>query len=114
MERTKQEVMAQVELFMAALAVYCNDLSINKELYSFVFHAEVGSKNIRIVRRELWKGHEAPTEGGSVHCFIEKATGNIFKAESFKKPAPQIRGSIFNPNFDIGRAVTQYGAAYLR
>lgn len=112
MERTKQEVLAQVALFIAALTVFCNGKRAGTP-YSYVFETQVGSKNIRIVRRELWKGQEAPTNG-SVHCFIDAATGNILKAESFKRPAPQIRGSIFNPNFDIGRAVGEYGAAYIR
>jgi hypothetical protein len=113
MERTQAEVLAQIALFVEALTVYCNEKSINKNLYSYVFEVQTGPKNVRIVRKELWKGQEAPTNG-SVHCFIDKATGNILKADSWKKPAPQIRGSIFNDNFDIGRAVGEYGAAYLR
>ena len=113
MERTKQEVLAQVALFVAALEVFCNEKSINKKLFSCKFEVQVGPKNIRIVRRELWKGQEAPLNG-SVHCFIDGATGNILKAASFKVPAKGVRGSIFNANYDIGRAVGEYGAAYLR
>jgi hypothetical protein len=45
---------------------------------------------------------------------VDAATGNILKADGMKGPAKGVRGSIFAENFDLGRAVTQYGAAYLR
>jgi hypothetical protein len=113
MQRTQAEVIAQVALFVAALQVFCNEANINKNIYSYVMSMEIGKKNIRIVQRELWAGQEEPTNG-SVHCFIDMATGNILKADGWKRPAPQVRGSIFNANFDIGKAVGQYGAVYLR
>ena len=113
MQRTQAEVLAQVALFLAALQVFCNDKNINKNIYSCVMSMEIGRKNIRIVRRELWNGQEEATNG-SVHCFIDMANGNILKADGWKRPAPQVRGSIFNANFDIGKAVGEYGAAYLR
>lgn len=40
--------------------------------------------------------------------------GNIYKSESWKKPAKHVRGNIFNDNFDIGHAFTEYGVRYLR
>jgi len=115
MQRTQAEVIAQIALFVEALTVYCNEENINKSIYSLVFEVQMGPKNVRIVRRELWKGQQEPTNG-SVHCFIDKATGDIKKADGWKRPAPQIRGSIFNEGFDIGigKAVGVYGAAYLR
>lgn len=113
MQRTQAEVLAKIALFVEALAVYCNEKNSAKNVYSYVFEVQAGPKNVRIVRKELWKGQQEPT-GGSVHCFIDKATGNILKADSWKKPAPQVRGSIFNENFEIGKAVGEYGAAYLR
>jgi hypothetical protein len=115
MERTQAEVITQIALFVEALTVYCNEKNSAKNCYNYVFEVQTGPKNVRIVRRELWKGQTEPTNG-SVHCFIDKATGNIKKADGWKKPAPQIRGSIFNEGFDIGigKAVGEYGAAYLR
>jgi hypothetical protein len=52
---------------------------------------EAGSKFIRVVRTN---GND---EGGSVACFVCKATGGIYKAASFKAPAKGERASIFNP-----------------
>lgn len=51
---------------------------------------EAGSKFLRIVR----------TSAGSrsVACFVEKSTGNILKADGWKKPSKISRGlSIYNP-----------------
>jgi hypothetical protein len=113
---TKEQVRAQVELFVPALQEFCNQQNTAAEIYSYVITAEFGPKNIRIVRRELWKSHgpDAEPTNGSVHCFIDAATGNILKADGWKRPAKGIRGSIFAQGFDLGRAVTQYGAAYAR
>lgn len=47
-----------------------------------------GSKYVRIVR--------ASGSSSSVHCFVEKSTGKIWKAASWKAPAKNFsRGSIF-------------------
>ena len=113
-ERTQAEVLNRIDLFCIALQAFCN--SRGKELpYSYVITSEVGKKNVRIVRRELWPNSEEP-QHGSVHCFIDLATGNILKADGWKRPAPQVRGSIFKEDFDIGpgKAVGEFGAAYLR
>ena len=50
----------------------------------------VGSKFIRVVRTN---GND---EGGSVACFVCKATGGIFKAAGWAAPAKGERASIFN------------------
>lgn len=48
----------------------------------------------------------------SVYCFVEKATGDILKSESWKRPAKGIRGNILAGN--AMDAVTPYGAVYFR
>lgn len=50
---------------------------------------EAGSKNLRIVQ----------TSGcsRSVHCFVSKETGGIFKAAGWKAPAKGERANIFKP-----------------
>ena len=62
-----------------------------------------GKKYLRIVKRD----HGSP--GGSVFCFVEKETGNVFKAESWKRPAPGIRGHISQ---SAETSCTVYGAKY--
>lgn len=114
MERSQAEVLMQVALFMTALQEFCNGRPNAKGLpYTFLITAQRGQKYLRIVRQEVSKKGGEPLSG-SVHCFIDIATGNILKADGWKRPAPQVRGNIFNANFDIGRAVGEYGAAYLR
>lgn len=63
---------------------------------------EGGKKFLRIVR----------TDGSSrsVFAFIEVATGNVLKADSWKAPAKGARGNIYTA--ELG--VTEYGAKYLR
>ena len=63
-----------------------------------------GVKNVRIVRKE--------PHTRSVHCFISKETGDIFKAAGWAAPAPHARGNIYNE--DMMKGVTVYGAEYLR
>lgn len=62
-----------------------------------------GSKNVRVVRKE--------PHTRSVHCFINKETGDIYKAAGWAAPAKHARGNIYNQDMMTG--VTVYGAAYL-
>lgn len=69
------------------------------------FSAEPGRKYIKIVVNRY--------SSRSVYCFLDRA-GNIYKAASWAAPAKHIRGSVFEANNSIGRALGPYGAAYLR
>lgn len=64
-----------------------------------------GKKFIRVVQ-----GHG---DQRSAFCFID-TDGNILKCDGWKRPARGIRGSIFDPNFSIGKGITVYGAVYAR
>ncbi len=113
--KTRAQIEAQLEIFVATLSAYCNAKNINSDIYTLVFVVERGAKNARIVRREKW-GDKEPTNG-SVHCFVRLEDGFILKAAGYKAPAKNgVRGSIFTEDCDIGegRAVNQYGCAYLR
>lgn len=47
----------------------------------------------------------------SVYCFVDKASGDILKADGWKRPAKHARGSIF---VDAGRpGITPWGVHYL-
>jgi hypothetical protein len=48
----------------------------------------------------------------SVFCFIDKRTGDILKADGWKRPAKHARGNIFTPDHG-DRAITPWGAQYL-
>ena len=62
----------------------------------------VGRKYIRVV-----------SSGVAAYCFLDHE-GNIYKPDGWKRPARHIRGSIFDPNFSIGKALGPYGVAYLK
>ena len=67
-----------------------------------------GRKYAKITRADEGTGHHL-----SVHCFVEKATGAILKAATWKAPAKHARGNINDE--DGGRsAMGPYGAKYLR
>lgn len=63
-----------------------------------------GVKYVRVVRKETFGA------GRSVYCFVEKSTGDILKAASWKAPALGVRGNIYADNPIAG--VTPYGAVY--
>jgi hypothetical protein len=63
-----------------------------------IFITQTGSKNIKIVERR----DGGRRDSGGVYCFIEKDTGNILKAASWKAPAKGARGSIWNDDCDVG------------
>lgn len=50
--------------------------------------------------------------GGGVYCFVDRKTGDVLKAASWKAPAKHARGSIYAADPLAG--VGPYGAAYLR
>lgn len=66
-----------------------------------------GKRYIRVIKESV--------EGTSrsVHTFIDKNDGSIYKAASWKAPAKGIRGSIASPD-NGASVVTWHGAVYLR
>jgi hypothetical protein len=63
-----------------------------------------GVKNVRIVRNE--------EVSRSAWAFIDKSTGDILKAASWKVPAKHSRGNIYQPESWV--TVTSHGPAYLK
>lgn len=81
-----------------------------------------GSKYIRLWRRDreiLHKNGEIIfsgklRSGKTVYAFIDKNTGNIYKADGWKKPnTKHIRGNIFEADYGLA-ATGPYGIEYLR
>lgn len=113
-ERTKEEIEARLTEWLKAIETFKNDeIKKSKMPYTAMLEMQRGSKFIRVVSRDKWPNESAPTNG-YVYCFIEIATGNIYKAAGWKAPAKHVRGSIFDDNYSIGKGVTSYGGAYLR
>ncbi len=72
--------------------------------YKPVITLEAGKKFIRVVK--------ADGVQKSAYCFIEMDTGHILKADSWKRPAKGIRGSIFKDDFGLN-SMTAYGTYYM-
>lgn len=53
------------------------------------------------------------TGTGSVEAFVDKTTGDVLKAASWRAPAKHARGNIFDIRNGMGM-MTPYGPAYLR
>jgi hypothetical protein len=66
---------------------------------------EEGSKFYKVVKADSQR---------SVYCFINKQTGDIYKAATWRAPAKHVRGNISDPNYSWGKGVGLYGGAYLR
>lgn len=90
--------------FIKAVQEFVNDGAAPCNVRQFSY--DKGSKYIRIVE-------SLPGGSRSVYCFLD-FEGNIYKSESWKKPAKHIRGRITDPNYSIGKALGKYGAIYLR
>ena len=81
-----------------------------KDLYKFTF--KTGKKFHKVYFLEYQDANEyynrkAGYKAGSVHCFIDKKTGEVYKAASWKAPAKIVRFDLrligdreflFNPN----------------
>ena len=81
-----------------------------KDLYKFVF--KTGKKFHKVYFLEYreaseYYGTKAGYKSGSVHCFVDKQTGEVYKPASWKAPAKHVRFDLrliqdreflFNPN----------------
>jgi hypothetical protein len=89
--------------------ILCRDVETGEEKMYETMSAEVGNKYIKVVVTH------GPMSGGqrSVYCFFD-FLGNIYKAASWKAPAKHIRGSVFDKDHSWGKALSDYGAVYLK
>jgi hypothetical protein len=68
-----------------------------------VLSFRVGSRYVKVIRTD--------TGGKCVFCFIDRESGEVFKAASFHAPAKGARGTIY----EVGKeGVSEYGGLYRR
>lgn len=70
------------------------------------------------VRAPEWKLQELVkrwriVRDGGVHCFIDKETGDVLKAETWARPAKHARGNVLDEHNGLAN-MGPYGPAYLR
>ena len=102
--------------FSDAMDAFCTKLEENVKPYvqkfnhmdSVTFRADGGSKYIKVksfqinIETDYETGQKRLVGGlkGSIHCFVEKTTGNIFKPAGWKSPYTKgnnaIRGNIYD------------------
>ena len=83
------------DVIMADYAKFLKEIDCSKDKFGIEF--EPGSKYVKVV---------SISGGGSrsVHCFVEKANGNILRAASWKAPARNfIRGNVYDQASYINR-----------
>jgi hypothetical protein len=83
------------DVIVADYAKFLKDIECTKDKFGIEF--EAGSKYVKVV---------SISGGGSrsVHCFVEKANGNILRAASWKSPARNfIRGNVYDQASYINR-----------
>jgi|TARA_Y100000033_G_scaffold19021_1_gene17845 hypothetical protein len=88
MQQQLAQVLKYSEMLCEALS---QDFYKNGSKLDYKFYIESGRKYHKIVME---------TEGGSrsVHAFIEKKFGNVYKAASWKAPAKHIRFNLLDDN----------------
>jgi len=80
------------------------------------FTYTVGKKYIKIVQKD-WNDRDNCYEGGGVHAFIDKNTGEVYKPASWRAPAKHVRYDlriIQERNACINRAGWAGGYLYMR
>jgi hypothetical protein len=83
------------DVIVADYAKFLKEIDGSKDKFGIEF--ETGSKYVKVV---------SISGGGSrsVHCFVEKANGNILRAASWKSPARNfIRGNVYDQASYINR-----------
>jgi len=113
------EPAAKAETFEAALARFVETMSQYRKAHyakhtpnlldtnEWQLHIDPnGQRYVRIFIRSY-------SGGRSVYCFVEKATGLVFKASSWKSQAQHPRGTIYTQDFK-SYGCGLYGAEYLR
>ena len=83
------------DVIVADYARFLKEIDGSKDKFGIEF--ETGSKYVKVV---------SISGGGSrsVHCFVEKANGNILRAASWKAPARNfVRGNVFDQASYIDR-----------
>jgi len=83
------------DVIVADYAKFLKEIECTKDKFGIEF--EAGSKYVKVV---------SISGGGSrsVHCFVEKANGNILRAASWKSPARNfIRGNVYDQASYINR-----------
>ena len=105
------EFETRLEACLAALTAFQAECYKSKgfRMEPYQITAMRGTKFVRLVMERSGVGGEER----SCYGFLDYQ-GNIYKSESWAKPAKHIRGSIFDENFSIGKAFNEYGVVYLR
>lgn len=88
------------------------DIAAWVEKVNVAFPLDRGAtRKVRFGRKYARVFMERAEGSRSVYCFVDRKTGDVLKAASWKAPAKHARGNIYAADPLAG--VGQYGAAYL-
>lgn len=102
---TDEMLASYMEAVKATCDAYFERMGFTYEKLRQTITAEPGRRYIRIVKAD------ADGTSRSVHSFLDKTTGNILKAESWKKPAKHARGNLLVEGWE--GSFGPHGANYL-
>lgn len=74
--------------------------------FRYFYTAEPSGRNYRIVM------HDRPNGAGSVHAFIDRTTGDVYKAEGWKRPAKGVRYNLLT-QWDLITEVWTWNSGWL-
>lgn len=96
---TSPQVVAFVAGVQALQNKWQEGATVGMECFITTMEIQEGPVRLRIVKTEDING-KSPRR--SVHCFIDRATGDILKAAGWKAPAPNARrGNITAPDHGL-------------
>ena len=50
----------------------------------------------------IWRANRTDPQTRSIYAFVDQTTGDIYAADSYRKPAPRVRGNLFAPDGGFG------------
>ena len=105
---------AQLDSFALKLGQHLTGMLEPSAVYgAYVFERNSGTRYVRFVRKIVFRSTGKAEEYGSAYCFVERATGLIFKPAGFNAPAKHARSSMHDADRGLS-ACGQHGLSYLR
>lgn len=90
----------------AQVLVSDSDRRFSRAAFNTTLSTEFGRRYVRVVKSDDYGSRSA-------YCFVDTQTGNVLKADGWKRPTKHARGNIYGEDGGLG-GVTPYGAAYIR
>ena len=103
----KEDLVQEVQEVMAMTQKLCEGLEANRgeaaEKLDLAFSIDVGKKYLKLI-------YSYERGGASVHAFVDKITGDMYKAASWKAPAKGVRFNLYKDLDTLVKLADTYGS----